>query len=130
MYVVCTLLIVCIIDLQQVDSRIILDTYAWNRFNPNRQVSLNALTSPAHQAFDDDDDEEYSEDEYGGDSMDDILGREIDQPGQARTQSLTKDQLLLCSATLKGYSLKNKKWRQYYPLSCEPKGQALMMALQ
>ncbi|KAL8668776.1 MAG: hypothetical protein Q9168_006612 [Polycauliona sp. 1 TL-2023] len=96
-----------------VDSRIILDTYAWNRFNPNRQVSLNALTSPAHQAFDDDDDDEYSDDEYGGDSMDDILGREIDQPGQARTQSLTKDQLLLCSATLKGYSLKNKKWLSF-----------------
>ncbi|KAL8996524.1 MAG: hypothetical protein Q9169_003991 [Polycauliona sp. 2 TL-2023] len=94
-----------------VDSRIILDTYAWNRFNPNRQVSLNTLTQTVRRDVnDDDDDDDCSEDEYGDDSLDDILGRETDQPGQARSQSLTKDQLLLCSATLKGYSLKNKKW--------------------
>ncbi|KAL9630516.1 MAG: hypothetical protein Q9204_004683 [Flavoplaca sp. TL-2023a] len=93
-----------------VDSRIILDTYAWNRFDPNRQVSLNALVQPARQENNGDDDDDYSDNEYGDASLDNILVEGTQQPGQARSQSLTKDQLLLCSATLKGYSLKNKKW--------------------
>ncbi|KAM0804807.1 putative AAA family ATPase [Usnea florida] len=53
-----------------VDSRIIIDTYAWNRFNPNHQVAGE----------------------------------------QKKPTALTNDQLLLCSASLKGYSLKNKEW--------------------
>ncbi|KAL8657545.1 MAG: hypothetical protein Q9226_001805 [Calogaya cf. arnoldii] len=53
---------------------------------------------------------EYSEDEYGDESLDNILAQGTSQPGLAKSQTLTKDQLLLCSATLKGYSLKNKKW--------------------
>jgi len=95
----------------KVDSRIIIDTYAWNRFNPNRQVSLSSLTKPSKQAAmpidsdeeEDEEDEEYSDEEY--DSNVDC--------GSAEKQtltSLTKDQLLLCSASLKGYSLRNKKW--------------------
>ncbi|KAL8849320.1 MAG: hypothetical protein Q9221_005671 [Calogaya cf. arnoldii] len=93
-----------------VDSRIILDTYAWNRFNPNRQVSLGALVQPQRQPINGDDGDESSEDEYGDESLDNILAQGTSQPGQAKPQALTKDQLLLCSATLKGYSLKNKKW--------------------
>ena len=100
---------------QQVDSRIILDTYAWNRFNPNRQVSLGPLNQAVGQDNDGDDAEDRSEDEYGDASLDALLAQGTHQLGQARSQSLTKDQLLLCSATLKGYSLKNKKWRQYLP---------------
>ena len=100
------------LTLHQVDSRIIIDTYAWNRFNPNRQVSLSTLSqsrAPRQDANDDDrsDDEytDYEDDELGGEIAD-----EINQLGKARPQALTKEQLLLCSATLKGYSLKNKKW--------------------
>lgn len=100
------------------DGRIIIDTYAWNRFNPNLQVQLNTLNQPraqplGSQTYADDD---YSEDEYtdyGDDDMDDDIIDVVDQPGKARQQALTKDQLLLCSATLKGYSLKNKKWRKW-----------------
>ncbi|KAL8727171.1 MAG: hypothetical protein Q9166_006208 [cf. Caloplaca sp. 2 TL-2023] len=94
-----------------VDSRIILDTYAWNRFNPNRQVCLNTLSQPRKQ--DTNDGSSSSEDEYsdyGDDELDVDFPDGVEQPGQARQQSLTKDQLLLCSPTLKGYSLKNKKW--------------------
>lgn len=100
---------------QQVDSRIILDTYAWNRCNPNRQISLGPLNQAVGQDNDGDDAEDRSEDEYGDASLDALLAQGTHQLGQARSQSLTKDQLLLCSATLKGYSLKNKKWRQYLP---------------
>ena len=36
------------------------------------------------------------------------------QPGQFKGQSpLTNDQLLICSAKLRGYSLRNKKWLQF-----------------
>lgn len=101
-----------------VDSRIIIDTYAWNRFNPNRQVSLNALAKPIKRVAvsvnsnvdadedEDDYDEEY-DDEYSEPYDPDVACGE----GQKSSlTSLTKDQLLLCSASLKGYSLKNKKW--------------------
>lgn len=33
------------------------------------------------------------------------------------SRTLTKDELLICSSSLKGYSLNNKKWRELaYPL--------------
>lgn len=69
------------------------------------------------QDNDGDDAEDRSDDEYGDASLDALLAQGTHQPGQARSQSLTQDQLLLCSATLKGCSLKNKKWRQYLPIS-------------
>lgn len=53
-----------------------------------------------------DDCTDYGSDDYDND--DDL------QPGELRAQtSLTKDQLLLCSASLRGYSLRNKKWLQF-----------------
>ncbi len=100
----------------QVDSRIIIDTYAWNRFNPNKQVNLTTLARPTTKALsvnseeygeDDGEDEDYpsydDDEEYGSDE--DVVTGERSSP-----KSLTNDQLLLCSASLKGYSLKNKKW--------------------
>ncbi|KAL8909443.1 MAG: hypothetical protein Q9171_005041 [Xanthocarpia ochracea] len=96
-----------------VDSRIIVDTYAWNRFNPNRQVSLSALNQLLRPDTYDNDSSEDDYSDYGGDSLDDLLGNETNPPGQPRSQTLTNDQLLLCSATLKGYSLKNKKWLSF-----------------
>ena len=102
--------------LLQVDSRIIIDTYAWNRFNPNKQVNLANLTSPIKKARSVDS-EEYDEDCEDGEDCEDWRDNEeseVDEnvaPWEESTQtSLTIDQLLLCSASLKGYSLKNKKW--------------------
>jgi hypothetical protein len=105
-------------DIYQVDGRIIVDTYAWNRFNPNRQVSLSNLSQPRPQqsdvqsAADGDDGSEDDCTDYGDEDLDEEIIDEASQPGKARPQALTKDQLLLCSASLKGYSLKNKKWRK------------------
>ena len=97
-----------------VDSRIIIDTYAWNRFNPNSQVSLNSLDNSKQRVdADDDEDESYSDIEEDFDDSDDDNCR----PSTSRSgadgpnpTSLTDEQRLLCNATLKGYSLKNKKW--------------------
>ena len=59
---------------------------------------------------DEDEDEEYDEDcdeEYNSDE--DIDVDDVEGP-KTTLKTLTKDQLLLCSASLKGYSLRNKKW--------------------
>lgn len=108
----------------KVDSRIIIDTYAWNRFNPNDRVSVSALrnsrgaTAEACDTdayyFDEEDDDDvcylhyYSEYESDDGESRSCDKKETDEIATA----LTKEQLLLCGATLKGYSLKNKKWRK------------------
>ncbi len=106
----------------QVHSRIIIDTYGWNRFNPNKQVNLATLTRPIESApsvqseeYSDDDggDEEYED--YDDDEGSEFESDEIVAIGEkSNSTPLTKDQLLLCSASLKGYSLKNKKWLTFY----------------
>lgn len=111
------------ISLVQVDSRIIIDTYAWNRFNPNDRVSVSTLSRTKGRLADTgdtdeyDSDEDYDDDNSGCDSeydvSDDDEFRSCDRKGTNNiSAALTKDQLLLCGATLKGYSLKNKKWRK------------------
>ena len=115
-----------LIYILQVRSRIIIDTYAWNRFNPNKQVNLANLAGPlkkAHsvnsQEYNDDDGEDEDNQDYEDyeDSNDDEV-YEADEVVVTREKSnltsLTRDQLLFCSASLKGYSLKNKKWLTFY----------------
>lgn len=102
----------------QVDSRIIIDTYAWNRFNPNKQVHLSTLSRsikkarPDYSDYDEDDSEEedYEDSDSYVDEEDDDFDEDMATGEKRKPTSLTKDQLLLCSASLKGYSLKNKKW--------------------
>ena len=111
----------------QVNSRIIIDTYAWNRFNPTRQVSLSSLGTKVatpinhedeYDDYDDEDDEGTDDDDYEENIQrsSHAIAKNADE---TPALNLTKEQLLLCSATLKGYSLKNKKWRkQEQPISC------------
>ncbi len=81
-------------------------------------MSLSNVSPPRPQQFDvrlaadGDDGSEDDCTDYGDEDVDEEITDEASQPGKARVQALTKDQLLLCSATLKGYSLKNKKWRK------------------
>ena len=86
-----------------VDSRIIIDTHAWNRFNPNDQISLNSLGKSSNTQFSDDASDDYDEIDYES-------GQESAITASNNRGLLTKDQLLLCKPTVKGYSLKNKKW--------------------
>lgn len=87
---------------RQVDSRIIIDTYAYNRFNPNRSVSLSPLGK------NNSDSDSLSEDEYMSD----------DEPGQPQLgteqsrAALTEKELLIASPSVRGYALKTKKWRE------------------
>ena len=112
-----TIALTSLLNLWQVDGRIVIDTYAWNRFNPDRQISLSTLSqfrTSLPELPSDVDDEDVASDctDYGDDDLDDEVMNGANQPGKARPQALTKDQLLLCSATLQGYSLTNKKWRK------------------
>ena len=103
-----------------VDSRIIIDTYAWNRFNPNRQVSLNSLntlqkaTKKSSHVLEQDEYDGCDEDDYYSEDSNDSDDNHEEDNSAARAKykltSLTNEQLLICSASLKGYSLKNKKW--------------------
>ncbi|KAL8692933.1 MAG: hypothetical protein Q9218_002135 [Villophora microphyllina] len=84
-----------------VDSRIIIDTYAWNRFNPNAEVSLRTLTDcRPSRPWPDYDDQEPTDPKGEGEK-------------EQEEDALTSDQLLLCNTTVKGYSLKNKKWMTF-----------------
>ncbi|KAL8950587.1 MAG: hypothetical protein Q9222_003396 [Ikaeria aurantiellina] len=80
-----------------IETRIIIDTYAWNRFNPDHQVTLDDL--PPHG------DSDCSDDSPDTDEPDDA-----NQKSEKSSSALTADELLLCSPTVKGYSLKTKKW--------------------
>jgi len=57
---------------------------------------------------DDDDDEDPYSDDDDDEDYDSIV--ECGEGTKHTLATLTKDQLLLCSASLKGYSLRNKKW--------------------
>lgn len=61
------------------------------------------------EAYDEDDAEEEGYDSYD-DSEEYQSDEDVATGEKNNVKSLTKDQLLLCSASLKGYSLKNKKW--------------------
>ena len=98
-----------------VDSRIVIDTHAWNRFNPNRQVSLNALAKPPKKisrALECDEYDKCDEDDYHDEGGDEDKDEEDGSATGAthKLTSLTEEHLLMCNKSLKGYSLRNKKW--------------------
>ena len=102
----------------QINSRVIIDTYAWNRFNPNQKVNTNPLEnaglSPGEQSDSSecdlcevDDDEDLYEDNQ--DALN-AVKQAINPQVRPKLKALTQDQRLLCTNTLKGYALKDKKW--------------------
>ena len=103
-------------NIHQVESRIIIDAHAWNRFNPGKTVSLNSLDRrPAGKKgkanlVDSYDDPDYDDYDHDHESGDDTPPDETGEPNKVPLAALTRDQLLICSRTVKGYSLKNKKW--------------------
>jgi len=115
------------LNMLQINSRIIIDTYAWNRFQPNNSVSVSQFAREplSSNTYDDhnedivdacDEDEEYESDYDEEESQDvpPVHETEVADTGKKQAaKPLTKDQLLLCTTILKGYSLKEKKWRKY-----------------
>jgi hypothetical protein len=84
-----------------INSRVIVDTYAFNRFNPNMKNHLNKLRSGTDGSSSDSDDYDSDED-Y--DSESDLVSV------KPEVQPLTREQLLIATHELRGYALKEKKW--------------------
>ncbi|KAI9685941.1 MAG: hypothetical protein M1820_010719 [Bogoriella megaspora] len=101
---------------RSVESRVIVDTQAHNRFNPNRKVtlqeelSLGVTKSTTNQTFNDDYD-----DVYYSDSEEYLDDEEEAEANRFATQgALTEEQLLTTVPHLRGYSLKDKKWLDFF----------------
>jgi len=98
-----------------VNSRIIIGTYAYNRFCPNRKVSLSRFSQSNEVSYDNDEDDDMDADDcydyYDEDNNLDT-GDAAPKPRrkqlEAETPPLTPDQLLTATHTLRGYSLKDK----------------------
>ncbi|KAF2144007.1 uncharacterized protein K452DRAFT_223451 [Aplosporella prunicola CBS 121167] len=123
-------------DKYNIKGRIVIDTFGWNRFNPNMGIYVTPLAQkdgkPSLDDSDDDDDDDssgvqdYSDDEYRGynsyryieevdeDSMpaDGSFGDE-DEEGIKRLP-LTAEQKLVSTPLLRGYSLKTKQWLNFF----------------
>jgi ATPase family associated with various cellular activities (AAA) len=103
-----------------VNSRVILDTAAFNRFNPNRKVHLTKISASSSSSTDPD----PLSDRYAPRSGRARTGRIGHQSngtnGKATStsdfieSSLSETQLLIATSSLRGYSLKDKKWLDFY----------------
>lgn len=97
----------------QVDSRIIIDPDAYRCYNPDYDLNLKPLkkirADGSTDLADSEEDSQQSEDSSDED--------ESSKDGQAKNKSiprLTEDQLLLCGSSVKGYSLRNKRWLDFF----------------
>ncbi|EOA86707.1 hypothetical protein ACJQWK_08788 [Exserohilum turcicum] len=114
-------------DKYNIKGRIVIDTYGWNRFNPSQSISVALFTqkeSTQHvsrsdaDAYDSDGDQEEEEDQFEMDEEDDsgmpIDGAFADEEELTKQAPLTSEQKLICSPLLRGYSLKNKLWLNFF----------------
>lgn len=109
-----------------VNSRVILDTSAFNRFNPNRKIRLTRISSSESSS-------DHDSNSYEDQHCDSGWGIDSGRPsrrkcarngngnGKAPTttndfsaSSLSETQLLISTPILRGYSLKDKKWLDLY----------------
>ena len=105
-----------------VETRVIIDCDAHNRFMPNYAVHYNSLGLPNNsalfgQASDSDDsgeEEEVSDSEDYFDDADDGLSNAAKESGKPKHRPLTPEELLLCVPYVRGYAIKTKKWLWFY----------------
>ena len=106
-------------DKFNIDGRIVIDTYGWNRFNPNYAIFVSALERKEARVVGDSSDDD---DSYGGGMDDDEEvcdgGMPLDghflEGDDSEKQALTDEQKLTCSPLVRGYSLKNKLWLNFF----------------
>lgn len=120
-------------DKYNVKGRIIIDTYGWNRFNPTHSIFVAPLNQkePSHSrlngdpydnGYDDDCDEDDGYDDQGSEADDydaddsgmPMDGQFADEEDAAKHTPLTNEQKLICTPLLRGYSLKNKLWLNFF----------------
>lgn len=103
-----------------VDSRIIIDAFAYGKFNPNSLPHLSPLEIKSKAKGSDDLDASNSDEDDGSDAED-----EVDTPTVSTDMQylngkemhripLDDEQLLHCSQLLKGYALRTKRWLSFF----------------
>lgn len=104
-------------DKFNIDGRVVLDTYGWNRFNPNYAVFVSPLEKRDPKLATSDD----AEDGGGFDDSDECLdggmpidGHFVEGDDSESRVPLTDEQKLTCSPLVRGYSLKNKLWLNFF----------------
>ncbi|KEF54513.1 uncharacterized protein A1O9_09680 [Exophiala aquamarina CBS 119918] len=108
-----------------VETRIIIDCDAHNRFMPNYAVyftslgratdsTLLRLGAESHDS--DDEDEEVSDSEDYFDDAEDVVseGAMSNDARKPKHRPLTTEELLLCVPYVRGYAIKTKKWLWFY----------------
>ncbi|KAJ4352210.1 uncharacterized protein N0V89_007557 [Didymosphaeria variabile] len=120
-------------DKYQIKGRIVIDTYGWNRFDPGHAIYTTRFTNKNAIDSDsdlDDEDEDNNgppepaqsddEDDYIEPGYDDYCdgmpldGHFADEDDAAKRPPLTMEQKLICTPLLRGYSLKNKLWLNFF----------------
>lgn len=120
-------------DKYNVKGRIVIDTYGWNRFNPTHSIFVAPLnqkdtshgirTSEGHfdeqYDYDSGNDGDYEENSEVDDYDEDDSGMPMDgafadEDDAGRQTPLTTEQKLICTPMLRGYSLKNKLWLNFF----------------
>jgi hypothetical protein len=103
-------------DKFNIDGRIVIDTYGWNRFNPNYAIFVSPLDKKDVKAVnnpDEDIDSGGIDDDEGCDGGMPLDGHFLEGDDAAK-QALTDEQRLTCSPLVRGYSLKNKLWLNFF----------------
>ena len=107
-------------DKYNVKGRIVIDTYGWNRFNPTQSIFVAPLNQKEPHCNGDGYDSENEQEEEDDDDLDGddsgmpIDGAFADEDDVAKHVPLTPEQKLICSPLLRGYSLKNKLWLNFF----------------
>ncbi|KAL8923689.1 MAG: hypothetical protein Q9208_004441 [Pyrenodesmia sp. 3 TL-2023] len=103
-----------------VESRIILDPDAYRRYNPDQDFHLQPLkkisvNAPTSLAATDEDREQLND---ATDEDESSKGSHVEAKKKA-LHALTEDQLLVCFLLVPGYSLRNKRWLDFFVDSIE-----------
>lgn len=108
-----------------IKGRVVIDTYGWNRFEPNYSIYTNPLTdkdtpsgirdtSRDDEVNGDDDDDDDDDMSYAGSEVDydgmPADGDFADEDDEGKRPALTEEQKLISSPLVRGYSLKSKQW--------------------
>ncbi|KAL9596630.1 MAG: hypothetical protein Q9219_005667 [cf. Caloplaca sp. 3 TL-2023] len=98
-----------------VDSRIVIDPDAYKCYNPDHDLVLKplgkskAFTSSHSRSMDGD-----SEDSDDSSDQEELTYKQTSSLKKKPVPALTEDQLLLCGSSVKGYSLRNKRWLDFF----------------
>ncbi|KAF2404108.1 P-loop containing nucleoside triphosphate hydrolase protein [Trichodelitschia bisporula] len=107
-------------DKYNIKGRVVIDTYGWNRFNPNNAIFVSALTAKDPQAMQIGENAESLGDDGYEDDMDaddggmPIDGHFLDEDDASKRMPLSVEQRVICTPLIRGYSLKTKLWLNFF----------------